>query len=593
MSSEPKTFAVIIARAGSKGLPGKNLKPLAGKPLLAYSIEQARASGVCDVVLVSTEDETIARVAREHGAEVPFLRPPELAADAAPAEPVVKHALETYEAMTGEQFDIVVYLQPTDVFRTPEMIRECVNRLKANPELDSVFVAYKTHKNFWRWTPQGYARLAPDLATYKARQERDQVIFREDAGLASATRSYVVKMGRRLGDRVDIVATDDFRTAVDIHTPFDFWLAEKIMTEWDPAADHSGAGRRALAQESRHEVAWLGGDLTSWAQSIRNGYARAFIIFALHETGVFETLRRLGPMTVEELASECRVDAHLLDGVLNFLAFADEVLVKNGDRFALGPRGEWIFADPVMAMSFGAVGAYSCLLYELVPTLRREKRYGVDFVRRGDLVAKGSYYTGRGNYPWIVSELRRLGVKTVADLGCGSGEVLIAFCTLDATLQGIGIDISQEALEEARSRVKAGGLGDRIALVHGDITHPETFEEHVGDVDAFHGMMVFHEFLRDGEDAAVRIFRAMRERFPGKYLLIGEFNRLSDDEFRAMPYPARMHPLFYQYIIHPLSWQGLPIAKERWLALFERAGLKVLAVKDDFPFRLVEYVLQF
>ena len=230
--SERRTMAVIPARGGSKGLPGKNLKLLAGKPLIAYSIEQAKASGVCDVVLVSTEDDAIARVAREYGAEVPFRRPADLAGDAVPAEPVVLHALNTYEALTGGRIDIVVYLQPTDVFRTPEMIRECVNRLTQHPEFDSVFAAYKTHKNYWRWTPDGYVRLAPELATYRARQERGQFLYREDAGLASASRAAIIRAGRRLGDRVDLVITEDVRTAIDIHTAFDFWLAEKVITEW-------------------------------------------------------------------------------------------------------------------------------------------------------------------------------------------------------------------------------------------------------------------------------------------------------------------------------------------------------------------------
>jgi CMP-N,N'-diacetyllegionaminic acid synthase len=232
-------MAVIPARAGSKGLPGKNLKLLAGKPLIAHAIQCARDSGVCDVVLVSTEDEETARVGREWGAEVPFLRPSELAQDSTPAEPVVKHALETYEQMTGQPIDILVYLQATDVFRTPELIAECVNRLKANPQLDSVFAAYKTHKNYWRGTADGYVRLAPDLATYRSRQERTQMIYREDAGLASATREYVVRAGKRLGERVDIVETTDFRTGIDIHTPFDFWLAEKILTEWGPVDERS------------------------------------------------------------------------------------------------------------------------------------------------------------------------------------------------------------------------------------------------------------------------------------------------------------------------------------------------------------------
>lgn len=234
-STKLRTLAVILARGGSKGLPGKNLKRLAGKPLVAYSIEQARDSGVCDVVLVSTDDEAIAEVSRAYGASVPFLRPAELAHDLTPSEPVVRHALDTYEALTGETIDIVVFLQPTDVFRTPEMIRDCVVRLKNDPRLDSVFAAYATHKNYWRHTTEGWTRLAPDLATYGPRQNRSDLIYREDAGLASASRAAVVRAGRRLGDHVDVVVTDDFRTGIDIHTAFDFWLAEKILTEWNPA----------------------------------------------------------------------------------------------------------------------------------------------------------------------------------------------------------------------------------------------------------------------------------------------------------------------------------------------------------------------
>ena len=232
-----KTIAIIMARAGSKGLPGKNLKPLAGKPLLAYSIEQAKASGVCDVVLVTTEDETIARVAKEYGAEVPFQRPEELAADHVPPEPVIQHALVTYESLTQQTFDIVVYLQPTDIFRTPTMIRECVERLKKSPELDTVFSAYKTHKHFWRKTSEGYERLTQ--ATYSARQERgNQLLYREDQGVASATRARLVRQGRRMGEKVDLVITEDFRTSIDIHTPFDFWLAEKVLTEWKGGEDN-------------------------------------------------------------------------------------------------------------------------------------------------------------------------------------------------------------------------------------------------------------------------------------------------------------------------------------------------------------------
>lgn len=225
-----KTIAIIGARAGSKGLPRKNLLPLAGKPLVAHSIEHAKLSGACDVVLVSTEDEEIARVARAYGAEV-LMRPPELARDLVPAEPVIQHALLTYESEHGTKFDIVVYLQTTDVFRTPALIRECVERLAATPTLDSVFSAYETHKNFWRRASTGYVRVwRPDLS-YGPRQTAE-LLYREDTGVACATRAELVRQGRRIGANVDLIITDDFRTSIDIHTPFDLWLAEKIMTEW-------------------------------------------------------------------------------------------------------------------------------------------------------------------------------------------------------------------------------------------------------------------------------------------------------------------------------------------------------------------------
>lgn len=337
---------------------------------------------------------------------------------------------------------------------------------------------------------------------------------------------------------------------------------------------------------------WLGTDLKSWAQNIRNGYIRAFLIFALHETGVFEALRRRGNRTSAELAAECHLDPHLLEGALNFLAHADRVLAKREGRFSLGERGEWLFADPVLAMSYGAVGGYSALLYNMVDTLRGRKRYGVDFVRPGDLIAKGSYYTGKGNYPWVVSELSRLGARVVADLGCGSGEVVISFCRLDPSLRGVGIDIDSAALSEAERRARDAGVGDRIRWMIGDVQRPETWANEAADVQAFNAIMVIHEFLRDGEEAVVEMFRRMKEQFPGRYLLMGEFDRLSDEELEQMPYPDRIHPLFYQEIIHPHTWQGLPITKAAWLRILERAGLEILAVKDDFPFRLVEFVVR-
>ena len=229
-SDTPHVVAIIPARGGSKGLPGKNVRLLAGKPLIAYTIQAAKASAAVHRVLVSTDDPEIARIARAWGAETPFLRPAELAQDLTPTEPVLAHAVEWLETHEGYRVDIALFLQSTDIFRTTAMIDAVIQRLLEDPALDSAFIAYPTHKNFWRKQENRYVRLAPDLA-YGPRQTREP-LYREDTGLACATRAAVIKQGKRIGERVAIVPNTDEASSIDIHTEFDFWLAEKVLTEW-------------------------------------------------------------------------------------------------------------------------------------------------------------------------------------------------------------------------------------------------------------------------------------------------------------------------------------------------------------------------
>lgn len=229
MTEGPHVVAIIPARGGSKGLPGKHLRPLAGKPLIAYTIEAAKGCPLVHRVIVSTDDPAIAEVARRWGAEAPFLRPAELAQDLTPTEPVLAHALEWLESNEGYRVDIVVFLQPTDIFRKRAMVERVIRALLDDPAVDSAFVAHPTHKHFWRQSGAGYARLAADLA-YGPRQTREP-LYREDTGLVCATRAAVIKQGRRLGDRVVIVANPDEASGIDIHTEFDFWLAERVLAE--------------------------------------------------------------------------------------------------------------------------------------------------------------------------------------------------------------------------------------------------------------------------------------------------------------------------------------------------------------------------
>jgi CMP-N,N'-diacetyllegionaminic acid synthase len=121
-----RVLGVITARAGSKGIPGKNTKPLAGKPLIAYTIEAAQASGAFDRLILSTDDERAADVARALGCEVPFVRPAALCADDTPHLPVMQHAVAWMRDQLDYRPDWVMILMPTSPLRQPKHIVESV-----------------------------------------------------------------------------------------------------------------------------------------------------------------------------------------------------------------------------------------------------------------------------------------------------------------------------------------------------------------------------------------------------------------------------------------------------------------------------------
>jgi CMP-N,N'-diacetyllegionaminic acid synthase len=130
-------LGIIPARGGSKGVPGKNIKLLAGKPLIAHSIGAALNSELARLI-VSTDDEAIAEVAKLYGAEVPFIRPAELASDHARSLDVSTHALLSMEELDGVKYDAIMLLQPTTPFRTTADINEAIALIRNNPNADSV-----------------------------------------------------------------------------------------------------------------------------------------------------------------------------------------------------------------------------------------------------------------------------------------------------------------------------------------------------------------------------------------------------------------------------------------------------------------------
>jgi N-acylneuraminate cytidylyltransferase len=178
-------LAIIPARGGSKGLPGKNIKPVGGKPLIAWTIEAATKSKFIDRVVLSSDDENIINTATQYGCEAPFVRPKELAQDDSPAIDTVLHALQQLP-----HFDITVLLQPTCPLRSAEDIDNALSTLFSKNAKSCVSVTTPDKSPYWMYVVNGYNRLNPLLdkkLAAKQRQELPQVYVLNGAIYAICT----------------------------------------------------------------------------------------------------------------------------------------------------------------------------------------------------------------------------------------------------------------------------------------------------------------------------------------------------------------------------------------------------------------------
>jgi N-acylneuraminate cytidylyltransferase len=226
--------AFIFARGGSKGVPRKNIKPLAGKPLIAHAIDVALRCPALGQVLVSTDDQEIADVAVRWGAEVPFLRPPELAGDAAPEWLAWRHAIDWVESHQGK-FGIFVSLPTTSPFRTVADVEACMDLLRKHPDTDIVVTVRKAERspyfNMVKLGSGGEASLViPPERGIVRRQDAPEVF--DMTTLAYVARTAFIKRAAGLFDgKVRVVEVPPER-ALDIDTPFDFRLAELLAAEF-------------------------------------------------------------------------------------------------------------------------------------------------------------------------------------------------------------------------------------------------------------------------------------------------------------------------------------------------------------------------
>jgi CMP-N,N'-diacetyllegionaminic acid synthase len=231
-----KILATICARGGSKGVPGKNVRPLAGKPLIVHTIDTARKCRLIDRIIVSTDSPQIAEIARNSGAEVPFIRPPELAADTAPKLAAIKHAVRFLETQQAYHPDIIVDLDPTSPLRTVRDIEACISLVR-DEGADNVFSVVPAHRNPYFNMVEvvgGRVQLVKCLDTPLTRRQDAPPVYDMNASI------YVWKKEALLGndslflERTRIYEMPEW--ARDIDGEIDFKFAEYLIREGWPDA---------------------------------------------------------------------------------------------------------------------------------------------------------------------------------------------------------------------------------------------------------------------------------------------------------------------------------------------------------------------
>ncbi len=235
-----RILALIPARGGSKRVPGKNIRQLWGKPLIAYSIETALASGEIDRVVCSTDDPEIADIALKYGAEVPFLRPAEFAKDSSGDTEVYLHLLNWLKENENFQPDIITNVRPTNPLRRVEIIDDILRTLASRPDVDSIRSVCRFHYSVYHMrtiNPETNLIenpvIVPRVGPYKTAKHPLPETYLLSSYLDATWVSVVLKKKLALGEKMLSYILDEF--PVDIDTEDDW---NRLITQYSSYEDY-------------------------------------------------------------------------------------------------------------------------------------------------------------------------------------------------------------------------------------------------------------------------------------------------------------------------------------------------------------------
>lgn len=228
-----KVLGIIPARGGSKSVPKKNIKMLAGKPLIAWAIDVAEKSNLTKTI-VTTDDEEIKAVSEKYGGYVPFIRPSDLATDRANAVPVMQHAVNFMEAQ-GEKYDAIMMIQPTAPMRIVEDLNKCIEIMEADPELEGVISVTDAaeYPERMKYMNENHILIDPPFCEAYENQARQELpkIYQKNGQIYLVRRDTMMNKNSFKGNKAYGYYVSDKRS-VNIDNEFHFMQADWLMSNF-------------------------------------------------------------------------------------------------------------------------------------------------------------------------------------------------------------------------------------------------------------------------------------------------------------------------------------------------------------------------
>jgi SAM-dependent methyltransferase len=316
------------------------------------------------------------------------------------------------------------------------------------------------------------------------------------------------------------------------------------------------------------------------ARQVMSQTILAHVLLGLSDAGFYEYVADRDEFSMDKAIQSLNLDPFTFEGLLEYLLGCGALERRSGNVFGITAKGERLFNVYTRGVLNVYLGGYNAVLQSLGQVLSKRLPLDAPSLQRSTrhAAAGTAYSTCAFIIPEVFSVMRDNGGEVCLDLGCGTGEFLLQWVLRYPNARGVGVDMSADALVQARDTAGRWGVADRLEF-HEARVGPEPLNvppRALDEVDVVTSMYMLHELGRNGRQAVVDVVRALKEQLPGRHLLVLEVEACDPEEFAAqMPPPPHLGRLDYR-LIHQLSGQGLPRTQADWHGIFGDANCNIV-----------------